>query len=406
MNSPYLWDGNSWALDFELTTVNLGSGPLVNKLSNMPSSTTSSTSFVTLYSVITASGNPITPLVQSELGTQLKIYKGFNYTSSTYISYSNNIPLVLSFWKLYIVQPFTITFVNTDYPQFNVDLPNSITANDGSRIILPTLSGSYTENGITYEPYRWNIGEFGDTYLLLDNVTAVLQFRVAFSEITLYMASGSKGAQRNVTSEFTGDVNTYGSFSYDLFLDPELTQPFVYDYSNDYEVGHIVNGQWVRYIDSVAGLPSTLTQTYSDIQAAYVLLDLGKLWICCNYNASISYDVSVTSVVVRIYPRDNRYDYYVGYFNQSNIYGNRSSNSQSWPLYDQPGVSGDEHLITYFSGTEIVGVYGSAGNSIALESEDSLTSYLYSSTWHIFRFTPSPQRSLSIRHIVFRVQRY
>ena len=407
LSSPYLWNGYPWELDLELTTVNLGS-TVVTKLSSMPSSTTTSTSsFTTLYSVITASGNPITPLVQSELGTQLKIYKGCNYSSSTYISYSSNIKLVLSFWRLYVVQNCTISFVNTDYPQFNVDLPNSITANNGSSVVLPTISGSFTENGVTYEPYRWNIGEFGDTYLLLDNVTAVLQFRVVFSEITLYMASGSKTTQRGVTSSFTGDVNTYGSFSYDLFLDPELTQPFVYDYSNDYEVGHVVNGQWVRYIDSVSGLPDHIEQEGHSqyVKVAYILLDLGKLWICCNYVTGFSFSVDVSSVVVRIYPKDNRYDYHVGYFNTSNIYGNVTDNYTGWPVYIQPGVSGTSNLMTYINGSEIVGVYGSAGNAITLESGDYLAKYSQAPPWYTIRFTPSPQRTLTIRHIVFRTLR-
>jgi hypothetical protein len=298
------------------------------------------------------------------------------------------------------LQPFVVSFANTTYPQFDVDLPEQAVVIAGESITLPSVSGQFVEGGYVYTPAGWDIGDFGSKFTPTGDTVANLVFNAEkqYEEITLYMQSGNKYVQTSVTSSYTGNVNS--SYCYQLYTDEQLTMPWTgYDYSNDYEVGYISSndGQWHHYIDSVSGLPDTTVGAGQPYKTAFILLDTGYLWLSGNYAASGAYAIT-SRVVIRIYPKDQSLNYHVGYFYSSNAYGNRSGNLSQWPIYTAPGTS---TLMTYFGNTTIIGLYGSAGNPVALTADDVLTYYQQDSTWRTFRFKPTPQRTMAIRSIVF-----
>jgi hypothetical protein len=170
--TPYLWNGEIWLVD--LGSFYQSASFYVDSLAKMPTSTTGTLSSRTeLYVVLTPSGNPSSQFISSDLGQQLKIYKAFNYTSSTYVYYSGNISIVLYYYKY---PDRVLSFVNTQLPDIIIDLPQSIIAESGSIITLPTMSGEYESDGKTWKPSAWDIGAFGDSYTLNADTVAHLIF--------------------------------------------------------------------------------------------------------------------------------------------------------------------------------------------------------------------------------------
>ena len=72
----------------------------------------------------------------------------------------------------------TITFANPDHPSFVIDLPLPITVRPGESVILPSVTGEWTEGGTTYTPSQWDIGAFGDSYTPDADTVANLIFEV------------------------------------------------------------------------------------------------------------------------------------------------------------------------------------------------------------------------------------
>jgi hypothetical protein len=191
----------------------------------------------------------------------------------------------------------TITFANPDHPSFAIDLPSPITVRPGESVTLPSVTGEWTEGGITYTPSQWDIGAFGDSYTPEADTVANLMFNEAqsFEEITLYMARGSKYSQDSITSGFTGNVNSV--YCYQLYTDEQRTTLWNgYDYSNDYELGYYENGVWKPYIDSISEMPDKVGSTTDFI--GYILMDTGCLWIVTNAYFLVS--TAVSSIAVRI----------------------------------------------------------------------------------------------------------
>ena len=72
----------------------------------------------------------------------------------------------------------TITFANPDHPSFAINLPLPVTVRPGESVILPSVTGEWTEGGTTYTPSQWDIGEFGDSYTPDADIVANLIFEV------------------------------------------------------------------------------------------------------------------------------------------------------------------------------------------------------------------------------------
>ena len=76
------------------------------------------------------------------------------------------------------VQPktvtYTLSFTNTEYPEFDLPLPEPIIAEEGSSVTLPSVTGVYEDDLNTYTPDRWDLGDFGDSVTLDENKVADL----------------------------------------------------------------------------------------------------------------------------------------------------------------------------------------------------------------------------------------
>ena len=311
-----------------------------------------------------------------------------------------------SAWSVFAAKLFHLSFVNTQLPDVTIELPAAVVDTYGTQITLPTMTGEYESGGKTWKPSAWDIGAFGSSYSLTGDVVAHLVFTEVqqYTEITLYMSVGTNLAQRNVTSAFVGNVNTSGSFTYALYTNVECTDKWEgYDYSNDYQIGHYVGGEWVRYPDSISDLPSTTTAEQSEVKWACALLDLNRLWVFCNYSPSINYSVSLNySIVVRVTPKAQQH--YAFYLGTSNAYGNTSvSNNNTSGLKGGPGISSAQTVpwgvqdATLPTRT-IQKLLGSAGNEISQTGvgwRDPSLGYNY------YQIANASGASISLRTVVF-----
>lgn len=255
---------------------------------------------------------------------------------------------------------YTVSYANTQLPDVQIELPESETVEDGYSIILPTMTGEYESGGKTWSPTAWDIGAFGDSYTPSADTVAHLIFEEVetYEEITLYLQSGNKKAQTNVTSGFTGNVDS--SYCYQLYTDEECTIPWTgYDYSNDYALYY---GDVPFDYQSVADLPSATTS--SGAKMAFVLMDIGYVWLASNVISSGYATTSLTSFTLRIYPKSQQH--YPAYFNYNNLYGNYSL-AGSRPVYPWPvGLSGNyKGWLNGYPAVSFVKFLGSAGNELS-----------------------------------------
>lgn len=227
-----------------------------------------------------------------------------------------------------VLQQFVVSFANTTYPQFDVDLPEQIVVRAGEAIMLPSVSGQFVEGGYVYTPSGWDIGDFGSEFTPTGNTIANLVFNSEkqYEEIRLYLPSGNKQAQKQVTSGFTGNVNA--TYCYQLYVDEQLTTPWTgYDYSNDYELGHYSGGVWVPWTKtSVSSLPDTYTSDSTQWEMAYILMDNGFLWLASNVSGSGYMSYPSTFIRVRIYPKGQQWIPAFPYNVSSGKYDNLSTN--------------------------------------------------------------------------------
>lgn len=261
---------------------------------------------------------------------------------------------------------YTVSYANTQLPDVQIELPESEIVEDGYSIILPTMTGEYESGGKTWKPSAWDIGAFGSSYSLTADTVAHLLFEEVqqYQEITLYMASGDKRAQKEVTSGFTGNVNA--TYCYQLYVDDQLTTPWTgYDYSNNYELGNYSDGVWIPWSrTSVSSLPSTYTSDTTQWKMAYILMDNGFLWLASNVAGSGYMSYPYEFITVRIYPKDQQY--YAAYFNYNNLYGNYSLGGNR-PVYPWPvGTSGNyKGWLNGYPAVSFVKFLGSAGNELS-----------------------------------------
>ena len=261
---------------------------------------------------------------------------------------------------------YTVSYANTQLPDVQIELPESEIVEDGYSIILPTMTGEYESGGKTWKPSEWDIGAFGDSYTPSANTVAHLIFEEVetYEEITLYLQSGNKNAQTNVTSGFTGNVDS--SYCYQLYTDEQRTIPWMgYDYSNDYKVGYIPSssGVWTEFIDSVAEMPDYVGSGI-DYEVGRILLDTGFIWFCCNLPSSSTVTAATSKIVVRIYPKSQQH--YAAYFNYNNANTNNSFSSATKVVYFSPTGGSSARFFGHYiadNGT-LVDVFDSGGLSV------------------------------------------
>ena len=110
----------------------------------------------------------------------------------------------------------TITFANPYHPSFVIDLPLPITVRLGESVILPSVTGEWTEGGTTYTPTQWDIGAFGDSYTPDADTVANLIFEVItppFPIITEMTETSSRAIYINWNRQSMDEISFVGEIS-------------------------------------------------------------------------------------------------------------------------------------------------------------------------------------------------
>jgi hypothetical protein len=66
----------------------------------------------------------------------------------------------------------TVTYTNTDHPDFDVTLPEPSVVNVGESIALPSVSGEHIEEPYVWRTTAWDIGNFGESITVNENITS------------------------------------------------------------------------------------------------------------------------------------------------------------------------------------------------------------------------------------------
>lgn len=74
------------------------------------------------------------------------------------------------------IKTASLSFTNTTHPEFDVQLPQTITENKGTSITLPSVAGRFPGGPIDWIPSSWSIGSFGDSFILNEDTTTDLQW--------------------------------------------------------------------------------------------------------------------------------------------------------------------------------------------------------------------------------------
>lgn len=101
-----------------------------------------------------------------------------------------------------------VSFVNTEYPQFGVVLPESAFVLKGSVYELPSVSGSFDDGTFKYTPTAWSIGAFGESVVVDTDIVVELVWDKEPLRYVGYPTSAGK-------TPFDLAVPTYGSYLYD-----------------------------------------------------------------------------------------------------------------------------------------------------------------------------------------------
>lgn len=181
-----------------------------------------------------------------------------------------------------------------------------------------------------------------------------------YTEITLYLPSGTKQAQKQVTSGFTGNVSA--TYCYQLYTDEQLTTPWTgYDYSNIYEFGAWINGVWVpTAIQKVSDLPDTYTSDSTQWKMACILMDNGFLWLASNVSGSGYMAYPSGFIRVHIYPKgETVFAMYPVKTSSMGIYDNKSISTGGQNMQWVRGTSGSTSGGVNFPIMLVNGVYKS-----------------------------------------------
>ena len=99
---------------------------------------------------------------------------------------------------------FDVSFANTK-PEFDVDMPSSMHVARGNHIILPTVEGTYYQDGYRWNPEAWSIGQFGEELTVESNLNANL----IWNKVELLTAGGvlTETSSTSVVIESIDSIN-------------------------------------------------------------------------------------------------------------------------------------------------------------------------------------------------------
>lgn len=85
----------------------------------------------------------------------------------------------------------TLSFENTTHPEFSVQMPESITANKGTSVELPSVSGTFPVGSVDWTPSAWSVGAFGDSFILDEDTTTDLQWSSKEVQFTISFSNSN-----------------------------------------------------------------------------------------------------------------------------------------------------------------------------------------------------------------------
>ena len=128
---------------------------------------------------------------------------------------------------------YTLSFTNTDHPDFTVELPDDIISEANTIVKLPSVYAKEVIDDETWVPYAWDIGEFGQSVYMNENKVANLLWKVgefvtlSFENVTypqfdvelpepMLVESGTSVTLPSVYGEFEEDGTTYIPENWDI----------------------------------------------------------------------------------------------------------------------------------------------------------------------------------------------
>ena len=131
----------------------------------------------------------------------------------------------------------TVPYTNTDHPEFEVTLPEPSVVNVGESIALPSVSGEHIEEPYVWRTTAWDIGNFGESITVNENITA----NVLWERSKAYI-NRDKG---------NGWIS-WSDFLLQDFYDEDGNYPIYQDLSKTYKVLGLYqsNGTAVEYSDA------------------------------------------------------------------------------------------------------------------------------------------------------------
>jgi hypothetical protein len=147
---------------------------------------------------------------------------------------------------------FTISFTNSNHPEFEVELPQPEQLARGNSILLPTVTGSFIADGYEWTPDSWDIGSFGDSYTPNNDVIANLLWKsqeygpvLPTTEISRCWLAQNK-ASRSVPTSFNiipyDANNNYIPYSSSLLYCIVLVSSIPSTLDGTFEIGSSING--------------------------------------------------------------------------------------------------------------------------------------------------------------------
>ncbi len=128
---------------------------------------------------------------------------------------------------------YTLSFTNTDHPDFTVELPDDIVSDANTIVKLPSVYAKEVIDDETWVPFAWDIGEFGQSVYMNENKVANLLWKVgefvtlSFKNVTypqfdvempgpMLVEKGSNVTLPSVYGEFEEDGTTYIPENWDI----------------------------------------------------------------------------------------------------------------------------------------------------------------------------------------------
>ena len=221
----------------------------------------------------------------------------------------------------------SLSFQNTTYPQFDVELPNTIFVERGSNVTLPSVYGEFVEDDTTYIPENWDIGGFGESVVVDIDTTAILLWRtveptpdypqgqftygemqtipdkqvelnaISFDADQDKLMAVTGNALDNIDIEFIQDAGfefVMGSNGLmEIWTGP--TNPIAYFSSNKSSVNLMSGFPYILYDANGGYIPSDTTKTYTPVR----LIDSNGQTIENSLNLSIRTQGSNLDVLTR-----------------------------------------------------------------------------------------------------------